>query len=115
MTDTRLLKHNEMNTRAGNTAPYALALYIRGNAWAEKGELDRAIADYDFAIGMNPLFKEALVNRGVVWARKGDLDRAIADYDAALRISPRDKKAIRNRSVALAQKNNPDPDATRTN
>ena len=115
MSDTHLYQHNELNTATGNTAPFALAFYIRGNDWAERGELERAIADYDAAICINPLFKEALVNRGVVWARKGDLDRAIADYDAALRVSPRDGKAIRNRSLALEQKSNTIPETERTN
>ena len=109
MSNAYLFEQSELNTATGNTAPFALAFYIRGNDWAERGELERAIADYDAAICMNPLFKEALVNRGVIWARKGELDRAIADYDAALRVSPRDGKAIRNRSLALEQKSNPRP------
>jgi tetratricopeptide (TPR) repeat protein len=115
MSDTFLYKHNELNTATGNTAPFALAFYVRGNDWAERGELDRAIADYDAAIKINPSFTEALVNRGVVWARKGNLDHAIADYDAALRVTPRDGKAIRNRSLALEQKGNSGGETKRIN
>ena len=115
MSSTLLFEQGELNTATGNTAPFALAFCVRGNDWAERGELDRAIADYDAAVSINPLFAEALINRGVVWARKGDLDRAIADYDAALRISPRDAKAIRNRSLALEQQSNPNRDSKRKN
>ena len=113
MSNTYLIEQNDLNTATENTMPFALAFCVRGNDWAERGELDRAIADYDSAISIDPLFTEALVNRGVVWARKGDLDRAIADYDAALRFSPRDAKAIRNRSLALEQQGNPNRDTKR--
>ncbi len=115
MPSTYLFAPDELNTATGNTAPFALAFCARGNDWAERGEFDRAIADYDAAISINPLFSEALVNRGVAWARKGDLTRAIADYDAALRVSPRDAKAIRNRSLALEQQGNTDPGTRRNN
>ena len=115
MSTANLFEQSELNTATGNTAPFALAFCVRGNDWAERGEFDLAIADYDAAISINPLFAEALVNRGVAWARKGDLDRAIADYDAALRISPRDAKAIRNRSLALEQQSNPNRDSKRKN
>ena len=115
MSSTLLFEQGELNTATGNTAPFALAFCVRGNDWAERGEFDLAIADYDAAISINPLFTEALVNRGVAWARKGDLDRAIADYDAALRISPRDAKAIRNRSLALEQQSNPNRDTRHAN
>ena len=115
MPSAYLFEQSELNTTTGNTAPFALAFCARGNDWAERGEFDLAIADYDAAISINPLFAEALVNRGVAWARKGELERAIADYDAALRISPRDAKAIRNRSLALEQQGNPDRDTKRAN
>jgi tetratricopeptide (TPR) repeat protein len=115
MSTTYLFEQHELNTATGNTAPFALAFCVRGNDWAERCEFDLAIADYDAAISINPLFAEALVNRGVAWARKGDFDRAIADYDAALRISPRDPKAIRNRSLALEIQSIPNRDSKRKN
>jgi tetratricopeptide (TPR) repeat protein len=107
MSNIYMFERNDAESVTANTAPFALAFYIRGNDWAERGEFDRALVDYDAALRMDPLFIEAFVNRGVVWARKGDLDRAIADYDAALRLNPRDGKAIRNRSLALEQQCNP--------
>ena len=64
--------------------------YNRGIEWAAKGADDRAIADYDAAIRMNPKFAEAFLNRGHAWANRGDPDRAIADYDAAARLDPKD-------------------------
>jgi tetratricopeptide (TPR) repeat protein len=54
----------------------------------DKGELDRAIADLDRAIALQPDFARAFYNRGFAWEKKGDAGRALADYDAALRLDP---------------------------
>jgi len=38
----------------------------RGNAYAEKGDTDRAIADYSEAIRLKPDFARAFCSRGIV-------------------------------------------------
>src|SRR6516162_2760697 len=48
----------------------------RGVAWRAKGDNNRAIADYDQAIRLNPKLAIAYNNRGNAWRAKGD-DRAI--------------------------------------
>ena len=45
----------------------------RGNQWLAKGELDRAIADYDLAIAFDARVAIAYYNRGLARQRKGDL------------------------------------------
>jgi lipoprotein NlpI/predicted aspartyl protease len=60
----------------------------RGNAWRIKGEYDKAIADYDEAIRLNPQDALTYGNRGYSWYGKGDNDRAIADYSEAIRLNP---------------------------
>lgn len=72
--------------------------FNRGVELAAKGQYDRAITDYDSAIGLNPKFSEVYYGRGNVWSSKGDTDRAIADFDAALRLNPRDKSALGSRA-----------------
>src|SRR5258708_29914745 len=57
----------------------AWAYFKRGNAYQFRGELDRAIADYDAAIPLHPKLSLAFHNRGHAYQAKGDLDRAIAD------------------------------------
>ncbi|HEV8693486.1 MAG TPA: tetratricopeptide repeat protein, partial [Lysobacter sp.] len=56
---------------------------IRAIAYQRKGELDRAIQDYDQAIGLDPSGATAYYNRGVAYGSRGDWDRAIQDYDQA--------------------------------
>ncbi|WP_245258662.1 tetratricopeptide repeat protein [Methylopila sp. M107] len=76
----------------------------RGSAYGKKGELDRAVADYDSAISINPKYAVAFTNRGNTYAQKGDLDRAVADYDRAISINPKDAGAIVNRGITYAEK-----------
>jgi len=72
MSDNFLYKHNELNTATGNNAPFALAFYVRGNDWAERGELDRAIADYDAALRVTPRDGKAIRNRSLALEQKGN-------------------------------------------
>lgn len=66
----------------------------RGNAYLNKGDDDRAIADYDTAISLEPDCAEAYGRRGDAHFNKRDYDRAIANYDAALRRDPYDEAIL---------------------
>ena len=48
-----------------------------------KGDLDRALTDFNNAIEFDPKSAAAYYNRGLVYWAKGDLDRAFADYNKA--------------------------------
>jgi tetratricopeptide (TPR) repeat protein len=85
----------------------------RGLAWINKGELDRAIADFTQAIRLNPKDALAYSNRGLTWADKGDFDRAIVDYTTAIRLAPLPRSDLpgiphvnihHNRGIAWAKK-----------
>lgn len=71
----------------------AKAYYSRGTEWASQGNFDRAIADYNMAIELDPKLASAYYNRALAWSARGESDRALADYDAALKLSPRDISA----------------------
>jgi tetratricopeptide (TPR) repeat protein len=72
----------------------ALAFAKSGDAHAKNGDMDRAIADYDQAIQLNPNCVDAYFNRGSAYREKGDLDRAIADFNQViLRQNPEDASA----------------------
>ena len=74
--------------------------------WRDKGDLDRAIADFNEAIRLDPDPKDARAynNRGHAWRNKGDLDRAIADYSEAIRLDPKFARAYYNRGFAWRDK-----------
>ena len=73
----------------------------RGLVWEEKEEYDKAIADFDEAIRLDPKDAEAYNDRGEAWYAKDDLDKAIADYDEAIRLDPDFAEAYRNRGLLL--------------
>jgi tetratricopeptide (TPR) repeat protein len=79
--------------------------YVKsGQAWDGKGDYDRAIADYNQALRIDPQNAWAYNNRGIAWRNKGDYDRAIADYNQALRIDPQNAWAYNNRGIARRNK-----------
>jgi tetratricopeptide (TPR) repeat protein len=51
----------------------AIAYYSRGLAYYDKGDDDRAIAEYNEAIRLDPKFAYAYSNRGLAYDHKGDL------------------------------------------
>ena len=61
----------------------AIAAYNRGISYIEKGEFDKAIADYTEAIRLNPKNAKAYYNRGTSYAKKGEQDKADADFAKA--------------------------------
>ncbi len=83
--------------------PAAIHFY-RGTAYGKKGEFDRAIADYNQAIKLNPKDAEAFNNRGVAYGYKGEYDRAIADYNQAIKLNPQLAEAFNNRGIAYYDK-----------
>ena len=82
----------------------AVKYYNRGVEYKNKGDLDRAIADYTETIRLDPEDKDPYINRGVAYDAKGDHDRAIADYSEAIRLDPKDTDPHNNRGVAYKAK-----------
>lgn len=76
----------------------------RAAAYQAKGDNDRAMADLNEAIRLDPKLAMALNNRGAAYNEQGDNDRAIADYDAAIRIDPKFAMAFQNRGNAYHDK-----------
>lgn len=64
----------------------ALALHMRGLAFVAKGDIDRAIADYNEAIRLNPNNGLAFNERALAYEAKGDFDRALADLNEAVKL-----------------------------
>jgi tetratricopeptide (TPR) repeat protein len=78
------------------------ALIARATAHDRKGMIDRAIADYDGALRLDPAHADAHNARGELWRKKGDLPKAVADFAAAIKLNP-DHVTARANHRALAQ------------
>ncbi len=79
-------------------------LQHRGAAYVKTRDYDRAIADYDAALRLDPNNPHTYNSRGFASQKKGDHDRAIADYDAAIRLDPRNPLYFHNRGIAYRWK-----------
>lgn len=94
-------------TDAIGLAPDSAMLYReRGEVYARNNAYDRAIADYNTAIRLDPV-AVSFLDRGMAYYLKGnkaDLDHALADYDRAIALDDRMALAYNNRGLALRDK-----------
>lgn len=77
------------------------AYYMRGTAYANKGDRDLAIKDYTKVIELNPNFADAYNDRGFIYRQQGRDYLAIQDYKTAIRLDP-NKVAYNNLGDAYA-------------
>jgi Caspase domain/Tetratricopeptide repeat/TPR repeat len=75
----------------------SIAYVNRGIAYENKGEHDRAIADFNKAIEINPKYALAYNNRGWVYCMKAEYDRAISDASVAISLDPKVKNFYHTR------------------
>jgi Tfp pilus assembly protein PilF len=52
----------------------------RGNQWLQKGEVERAMEDFTFAVSFDPTLDQAYFNRGIARERKGDTEKRLAKF-----------------------------------
>jgi tetratricopeptide (TPR) repeat protein len=96
-------------TRAINSGRYqrhdlANEYKNRGMEYFAKGDHDRAIADYNEAIRLDPKYEDPFANRCASYLLKKDYGRAIADCNEAIQLDPKDAYAYTNRGVAYYAK-----------
>jgi tetratricopeptide (TPR) repeat protein len=72
------------------------ALLARAGAYVRKQQDDRAIADYDIALKLDPTLADIFNARGELWRKKGDRPRALADFGAAIKLNPQHAAARAN-------------------
>ena len=65
-----------------------LAYCDRGRSCLEKGDNDKAIAEYTEAIRLDPKRAKAYNDRGVAYRNAGEYDKAISDCNEAARLDP---------------------------
>src|ERR1700687_2511168 len=86
----------------------AVVFNNRGNTYLAKGDFDRAVADYEQAIRLDPNYTIAFNGRGTAYQAKGEFDHAIADYTEAIRLDPTYILAFNNRGLAYSNQDDYD-------
>ena len=78
------------------------ALIARSAAHERKGEIDRAIGDYDTALRLDPTLADVFNSRGELYRKKGDRVHALSDFGAAVKLDPNHAAARANyKSLSL--------------
>ena len=90
--------------RAEITYSRALSYNNSGLAHAAKGELSRAVTDYNEAIRLDPQNASFFINRGKAYEANGNLDHALADFDEAIDLRPRSATAYYERANSYSTK-----------
>lgn len=72
------------------------ALIARGALYARRDQIDRAIADDNRVLQLDPMLADIFNARGELWLKKGDRPKAVQDFGAALKIDPNHEKAKAN-------------------
>ena len=88
---------------AGNYQDDALVYIKRGRHCLKNRDYERAIANFDKAIGLNPNH-DSYYNRGEAYYKNGNYARAIADFTKAIGFNPSDASVYRNRAGAYYNK-----------
>jgi tetratricopeptide (TPR) repeat protein len=76
------------------------ALANRGVGLRVRGEYDRAIADFDAAVGINPGIAGLYLERGLAYEAKGEHLPAIRDFSEAIERGPKLVQAYFGRAIA---------------
>jgi tetratricopeptide (TPR) repeat protein len=102
----------QLGPQAGDGASH---FWNRGIAFASLRQFDKALADFDEAIRLDPNDPKTYAFRGDLLSSRGNIDRAIADYSHAIRLAPANPdsyfrraevyRIARNGSAALADIN----------
>jgi tetratricopeptide (TPR) repeat protein len=78
------------------------AAIARAAAYDRKGEIDRAIADDDTALRLDPTLADVFNARGELYRRKGDRVHALSDFGTAVKLDPHQAAAKANyKSLSL--------------
>ena len=78
--------------------------FQKGNEYAQAGDFEKAVVEYQAVLEAEPENVSALTNLGVVYYSLGKLDESIAQYNRALELAPQDADIRSNLAAAYVQK-----------
>ena len=76
----------------------------RGEAHQSQGDYDRAIADFEQVIELDPKYTTPYNKRAWAYYAKGNFDHAIVEYDQSTKLDPKDPTAFNGRASAYEAK-----------
>jgi Tfp pilus assembly protein PilF len=76
----------------------------RGGAYADKGDLDKAMADAETAVRLAPQYFRGYQVRGRVCRLRKQFDRALQEFNLALKLAPRFAQLYNNRGNLFGDK-----------
>ncbi|MDP4268227.1 MAG: tetratricopeptide repeat protein [Bacteroidota bacterium] len=82
--------------------------FEKGNKYSVKGDLDKAIENYDKAIELDPTDGILYFGRGNAWYKKGEFEKAIEDYNSVIKYKPEFAGAYNNRGNSYLRINDND-------
>ncbi len=107
ISETKTVELQVNEVKAGESPLSDPQFYLeRGVASYRDGDLDRALADFNKAILLDPQFTSAYLNRSIVLYRKAEVDRAFADVAQAVRMQDALKPMTRSRRRGVAPPRN---------
>jgi tetratricopeptide (TPR) repeat protein len=77
----------------------SVVYFYRGFSYLSQNNLDRALADLNQAIKLQPTVAEAYANRVVIYIAKGDYSHALADANQAIKLEPNLAVSYNNRGL----------------
>jgi len=77
------------------------AIHNRGVSYASAGQLDKAMADFDRTIELNPRYPNAYFNRAELRYRMAEYPAAVEDYSQAIELGKPDAATYNGRGHAL--------------
>lgn len=97
-TDSSVTLPRPGSTRKASPSPNQAIFYIkRGTIYENKGDLDRALADYNQAVQRDPEHANAYDKRGSLYLLKNDLEKSLTDLNRALELDSKLVHAYNNR------------------
>ena len=76
----------------------------RAIVYGDRGDLDKAVADFTESIRLYSTLPEVRYNRGKAYLQKADPDKAIADFTQSISLDPRHADTYENRGSAYSLK-----------
>ena len=81
----------------------AYAHFALGNAYQGRGDMDRAMSEYDDALSVEPGYADAHCNLGLALMGRSDLQGAYEHLSEAVRLNPDSPDAQNNLGIVLAR------------